>query len=118
MTLKEQLIELGACKEAIRWVGNKTLQEAWQQCSKFTWMITLLKAMEEKKGWLIKEEVDILERHADIVYLEYIAKHRNERSCSLLYIEAYLAAADYIRTKFTPPGENLPLEAGDSIWRT
>jgi len=41
MTFKDKLIELGACKEAIEWVGDKTLQESWGTCPRGDWMLWL-----------------------------------------------------------------------------
>jgi len=36
---KKRLIEMGACAEAIEWVGNKTLEEAWSECEHCDWML-------------------------------------------------------------------------------
>lgn len=38
MTFREQLIQMEACPEAVEWVGNKTLEEAWAECGRFDWM--------------------------------------------------------------------------------
>jgi hypothetical protein len=40
---KQYLKDLNACKPAIKWVGNKTPQEAWETCEKSDWMFWLLK---------------------------------------------------------------------------
>ena len=39
--LKEKLIELGACKDAIEWAGDKELPEAWETCPRGDWMLWL-----------------------------------------------------------------------------
>jgi len=42
MTFREQLIRLWACEEALEWVGNKSLEEAWKTCKNPEWMIWIL----------------------------------------------------------------------------
>ena len=39
MKFKDKLIKLGACIDAIEWVGNMTLKEAWKTCPRGDWMI-------------------------------------------------------------------------------
>ena len=39
--MKELLLKLDACPEAIKWVGDKTLQEAWDTCKRGDWMLWL-----------------------------------------------------------------------------
>ena len=41
MKFKTKLKKLKACKEAIEWVGDKTMKEAWQQCPRGDWMLWL-----------------------------------------------------------------------------
>ena len=41
MSLKAQLIEMGACKEAVEWVGRKQLKTAWEKCGRADWMLWL-----------------------------------------------------------------------------
>jgi hypothetical protein len=43
MDFRILLMELGACPEAIKWVGNKTEQEAWDTCHRGDWIIWLLR---------------------------------------------------------------------------
>ena len=38
-TINEQLKSLGACPEAIRWVGDLNLSQAWDQCQRGDWML-------------------------------------------------------------------------------
>lgn len=43
MTFRRQLIRLGACKEALKWVGNKTLAQAWRECEyacRMEWLVS------------------------------------------------------------------------------
>ena len=37
-TLREKLIAMEACEEAIEWVGDRTLAQAWAECRESTWM--------------------------------------------------------------------------------
>jgi len=39
MTFKEQLKAINACEEALNWLGNKTLQEAFATCKRADWML-------------------------------------------------------------------------------
>ena len=40
-TLKEKLVELGACRDAVEWAGDKELPEAWETCPRGDWMLWL-----------------------------------------------------------------------------
>ena len=40
-TFKTILIEFRACGEAKEWVGDKTLEEAWETCERTDWMLWL-----------------------------------------------------------------------------
>jgi len=42
MTFRKRLIEMGACSEAVDWVGDKTLAEAWATCERADWMLWLV----------------------------------------------------------------------------
>ena len=42
-TLKQYLTDIGACKEAKMWVGDKSLAEAWATCQRGDWMLWLAK---------------------------------------------------------------------------
>ena len=42
MTFRERLFEMGACSEAVEWVGDKTLAEAWVTCERADWMLWLV----------------------------------------------------------------------------
>jgi len=41
MKIKNLLIKLEACREAIEWVGDKDLKEAWETCHRGDWMLWL-----------------------------------------------------------------------------
>jgi hypothetical protein len=48
MTISFQgwLIENRACRDAVKWVGNRTLEEAWYHCNREQWMQWLLKKLD------------------------------------------------------------------------
>jgi hypothetical protein len=46
---RDILIEMEACDEAITWIGNKTLKEAWEQCERADWMMWLLIKMLDRE---------------------------------------------------------------------
>jgi len=56
-TLKEQLTKLGACPEAVKWVGDTTLQQAWQTCERTDWMLWLCGKMVDKPGWPTRQDL-------------------------------------------------------------
>lgn len=43
--MKDLLLKLNACQEAINWVGEKSLQEAWDTCPRGDWMLWLYQRM-------------------------------------------------------------------------
>jgi hypothetical protein len=50
-TLKQKLIELNACSDAIEWVRDMSLKEAWNKCERGDWMLWLAFIMKDKLGW-------------------------------------------------------------------
>jgi hypothetical protein len=57
MSFKEQLIKINACDEAIKWVGDRTLTEAWSECPRGDWMLWGLAKMIGQPGWPSHQEV-------------------------------------------------------------
>jgi hypothetical protein len=41
MTFKDQLIKIHACDDAVAWVKDRTLEEAWNECERGDWMLWL-----------------------------------------------------------------------------
>jgi hypothetical protein len=57
MTFKNQLKKLAACSEAKKWVGNKTIEEAWRTCKNPEWML-----------WVLSQtDLDLIDTVCDIV---------------------------------------------------
>jgi len=46
MTFRKRLVKLGACSDAIAWVGEKTLAEAWETCDRADWMLWLVRRID------------------------------------------------------------------------
>jgi hypothetical protein len=79
MTFQQQLSNWGACANARKWVGDKTLEEAWEECSRADWMVWLLFRVHGGEPWseqrkklihvlceIIREVLPIFERwHPD-----------------------------------------------------
>jgi len=62
MKLKDHLQKMEACGPAIKWVGNKTLYQAWRQCKRADWMLWLVAKMcqhpkRKKLGWPTHKQV-------------------------------------------------------------
>ena len=39
MKLKDKLIKIGACSEAVYWVGDRDIKTAWAECERADWML-------------------------------------------------------------------------------
>jgi len=60
MSFKQQLIKLNVCQDAIDWVEDRTIQQAWNDCRRGNWMLWLLEEMKEEEGWLDEKEIMLL----------------------------------------------------------
>jgi hypothetical protein len=47
-TLKEKLSSLGACQEALDWVGDRSAARAWRECPNGQWMMWLIQKCYDK----------------------------------------------------------------------
>ena len=54
MKLSGQLKQLHACKEAYKWVGKKTLTEAWATCERGDWMLWYAAKVDIDRKLLVK----------------------------------------------------------------
>ena len=56
MTFKEELQRLHACSEAVEWVGDRTLEQAWNECERGDWMLWFaqMKRVDMRKMTLAK----------------------------------------------------------------
>src|SRR5574343_1508000 len=46
MTFADELRALNACREAVLWVGDRTLEQAWRECKRSDWMLWLLRELD------------------------------------------------------------------------
>ena len=46
MTFREELINMGACKSAVEWIGDKTKEQAWNECERGDWLWWYLRIKE------------------------------------------------------------------------
>jgi len=55
-TFKQVLEEINACSEALEWVGDRTLEQAWNDCHRGDWMLWLAhkKGVDSRKLTLAK----------------------------------------------------------------
>ena len=60
MSFKQQLIEMDACQDTIDWVEDRTIQQAWTDCQRGDWMLSLLETMKKEEGWLDEKEILLL----------------------------------------------------------
>ena len=49
MTLRKQLAAIGACPEAVKWVGRKGLKRAWTTCERADWMLWYAARVADRK---------------------------------------------------------------------
>lgn len=55
--IRESLKKLGACPEAVQWVGERDLPTAWAECERADWMLWLCGMMAGKPGWPTRPQV-------------------------------------------------------------
>jgi hypothetical protein len=51
------LSRLKACNDAVAWVGDKSLSDAWGQCPRADWMLWLVGRMVDKPGWPSRQKL-------------------------------------------------------------
>ena len=57
MEFAEFLRSLGACDEAIEFVEDMSISEAWELCEDGEWMLWLCRKMQKKKGWPTEQDI-------------------------------------------------------------
>lgn len=48
-TFQEQLKDLNACDQAVRWVGDRDAATAWAECQRADWMLWLVNRLVDRK---------------------------------------------------------------------
>jgi hypothetical protein len=95
MTFGQQLYEWRYSPELIKFVGNKTAEEAYKECTDDLSIFKIMRKMVSRKGWLNESEINILKYNSDKFYIE-TNKNWND------YKKAHLANLDYIKSQFVP----------------
>jgi len=60
MKFKELLKVNRACCEARRWVGSRSIEQAWAECERGDWMVWLLRKMVSHPGWPTGQQVSMM----------------------------------------------------------
>jgi hypothetical protein len=55
--LRDLLVSLGACSEAVNWVGDRDLVAAYRECSRADWLLWLASRMAGRPGWPTEHQV-------------------------------------------------------------
>jgi hypothetical protein len=73
MKFKNQLKKLKACRESLEWVGDKTIEQAWETCENSQWMI-----------WILNQtDLDLIDPICDIAErVFYLVPENNRSVCS------------------------------------
>ena len=80
MKLHEELIQLGACSDAVEWAKNyDSFASAWKECERGDWMLWLCGTKKGKKGWPSQEEIVLVECDcAELVLPIYEKQYPND----------------------------------------
>ena len=104
---KETLKEMSACLEAVEWVGDRTLEQAWAECERGDWMFWLAqkKNVDLKTLTLAKVKCARLVQHLmkderslkalDVAENFALGKATREELDDAAYAAAYAANAAY-----------------------
>ena len=57
MKAKQLFCKLGACSEAVKWVGDRTYAKAWRDCQRGDWLLWITARMIGKRGWPTHQQV-------------------------------------------------------------
>ena len=56
-SMRDMLSRIGACKEAVEWVGERDLATAWRECDRADWMLWLLAKRAGNPHWPTRQQV-------------------------------------------------------------
>jgi len=79
MTFKTKLQKLGACKEAIEWVGDMTLEQAWKKCQRGDWMLWLYAKMYPEN----KRELTLAKAHCTNTVRQLMKDERSRKAVDI-----------------------------------
>lgn len=97
-TFRQWLKKNGACDAALTWVGDKTLEHAWNECTNPFWMQWLIEVSFDDYDWLKWELVaaGFCDKNGDMTLLGNLEK-----------------AIEFFRNRFTV--EKIKKEIGEEI---
>jgi len=100
MTFRDQLEEIGACKESLEWVGDKTIEQAWLTCENSKWMLWVLTRTDldlvDPVYEIVEEVLDLVPEECQLACIWSIsaAKRRaSKEELNAAYDAAYSAAS-------------------------
>lgn len=82
MKAKHILKKHEACKEAFRWVGQKTIEEAWQTCHRADWMLWMAVKLKVNEKTLLLTKSVIAHQ---VIHLMTDKRSRNAVRIAFLY---------------------------------
>jgi hypothetical protein len=102
--MKHKLIEMNACSEAIEWIEDRTLEQAWNECERGDWMLWLaqkkgvdLRKLTLAKARCVKLVTHLMEdersRNAVEVAERYGLGEATREELEAAYVAAYVAAS-------------------------
>jgi hypothetical protein len=57
MKLIDQIKKFRPCKEGVKWIGDRTLEQFWNECDRADWMMWYLGEMKDEPGYPTTKEV-------------------------------------------------------------
>jgi hypothetical protein len=129
-TFKDELIKLDACKDAIEWVGDKSVAEAWSECKRSDWMLWFLAKADikvpDKSLRLIavrcaREVQHLMKDQRSIDALDVAERHANGEATDEELTAAWAAADAAARdaadaAAWDAAGAAARAAAGDAAW--
>jgi hypothetical protein len=124
-TFKDELIKLDACKDAIEWVGDKSVAEAWSECKRSDWMLWFLAKADikvpDKSLRLIavrcaREVQHLMKDQRSIDALDVAERHANGEATDEELTAAWAAAWDARDAAWDAAGAAARDAARDAAW--
>jgi len=107
-SLSDWCERVGACPEAVDWVGTRDWQAAWDECERGDWMLWALALKVGAPGWPTKQQIVLCACDIAETVLEHVpegddrprnaidaARHRARGDCELEEVAAAASAAAY-----------------------
>jgi hypothetical protein len=125
-TFKDELIKLDACQDAIEWVGDKSVAEAWSECKRGDWMLWFLlnadikvsdKALRLIAVRCAREVQHLMKDQRSIDALDVAERYANGEATDEELTAAWAAAWDAAGdAAWAAAGDAARDAAGDAAW--